>query len=322
MIGVVTGGLGFIGSHIVRRLIDTGYRVRILDSGPAVRGALDSRPEGVEALAHIDDAEEVHRCLNGADVVFHFAGSMLPNESNLSPEKDISETLAGNIRFINAVAESNVGRIVFASSGGTVYGVPRFLPIPETHPTDPICSYGIVKLATEKYLALYERLHRLSYTVVRLSNPYGEGQNPFRHFGVIASFLGAFAQQKPIEIWGDGAIIRDFLYIDDAVEAILLASAYCGPEHIFNVGSATGTSIHRLLNLVRQVTGRETEIVYKEARSGDVPAVVLDIGLARRELVWTPSLTIEEGIAKTWSWCASKYGYATSSYAHSAFSKT
>jgi UDP-glucose 4-epimerase len=286
------------------------HEVRIVDSHVDILNASRGPLRGVETVVHFADTEGVRQCMKNANVVFHFAGSMLPNESNQFPARDVSETLAGNLRLLALAAESNVERIVFASSGGTVYGIPRHLPISETHPTDPICSYGIVKLATEKYLALFERLHGIRYVALRLSNPYGEGQYPFRSFGAVASFLGAFAQKRPIEIWGAGNTIRDFLYIDDAVTAILRASAYRGPARVFNIGSSVGTSIRELLQLVRRTTGQETQVIYKPPRAADVPEVVLDIALAQRELAWLPMVTLEEGVLKTWSWCSSTYGCA------------
>jgi UDP-glucose 4-epimerase len=289
---VVTGGLGFIGSHLVDRLLKDEHTVQIIDSRRGSRETLRDR-------------------LQQADVLFHFAGSMIPNQSNAWPAEDVASTLVSTIGLLTQAAECGIGKVVFASSGGTVYGIPSQTPISESHPTDPTSSYGIVKLSTEKYLALFESLHRLEYVALRFSNLYGEGQDPFRKFGVVASFLGAIARDQPIEIWGDGTIVRDFLYIEDAVEVILRAALYTGRERIFNVGSSSGTSINQLLTVVEKVTGTTSKVAHMPARRADVPVVILDIAKARRELGWFPSTPLEAGVARTWAWCADNFAGVT-----------
>lgn len=297
---MVTGGLGFIGSHLVERLVVGGHPVRILDPGkPSM-----PLPPGVELVqGDGSDLRFLREALEGVEVLFHLAGSLLPNESNQKPAEDVARTLTANVQLMNCAVQSGVRKLVYASSGGTVYGITNAIPVAETHATDPISSYGIIKLATEKYLGLFERLHQLQFAALRYSNPYGEGQDPFRNFGAVASFLGAISTGTEITIWGDGSAVRDFIYVRDAVEATLRAAEYEGPERIFNVGSGEGTSIRELLHIIETVTGRVARVQFKPAREGDVPAVVLDNARARKEWGWSPDTPLERGVTRTWAWC-------------------
>lgn len=297
---VITGGLGFIGLHLVERLTAEGHSVRILDPG-LPKKKLPERAEHWQGDG--TKADFLYDCLRGTDVIFHLAGSLLPNDSNRRPGEDVSGTLTANLQLMTCAVESGVQKLVYASSGGTIYGIPQHYPVEETHPTDPISSYGIVKLATEKYLALFERLHGLKFASLRYSNPYGEGQNPFRNFGVIAAFLGAIATESEITIWGDGSAVRDFIYVRDAIDATVLAANYAGNERIFNIGSGEGTSLRELVDLIESVTGKTARRKYLAARGGDVPAVVLDRRRAREAFGWEPATTLSTGLARTWDWC-------------------
>ena len=195
------------------------------------------------------------------------------------------------------------GKVIFVSSGGTVYGVPEHLPICESHPTDPISAYGISKLAIEKYLGLYRRLHGLDYCVLRVANPYGPYQVPFNNQGVVASILQRALSGEAVEIWGDGEIVRDFIHIDDVVDTLIAAVDYAGPKRVFNVGSGIGRSVNQIITDVETVLklgpiARD----YKPARPADVPVNVLDIGLIQREMGWRPCIDWLEGLRSTGSW--------------------
>ncbi len=196
---LVTGGAGFLGSQVVRRLVTAHRVVRVLDPCALDAPSLKPLANRVELIAGSCVDEVV---LKDVDVLLHFAGSSLPAASNLDPAADVTMGLANNVQLFRQAALSGVRKVIFPSSGGTVYGIPRSLPVSELDPTNPITSYGIVKLASEKYLALFERLHGMRFAALRFGNPYGEGQHPFRGFGVIASFLGAVFTGRPLEIWG------------------------------------------------------------------------------------------------------------------------
>ena len=186
--------------------------------------------------------------------------------------------------------------MIFPSSGGAIYG-PSSLPIPETHPTNPVSSYGIVKLATEKYLELFRQQGGLDYVVLRYSNLYGERQAASPQFGIVPTFLGRLAQGLPLEVLGDG--VRDYLYVGDAVEATVKAMHQTGT---FNVGTEIGTSVTELIDVMQEVTGRQAEVVRLQARPFDVPVNVLDASRARQVLNWAPEVSLRDGIKATWDW--------------------
>ena len=197
--------------------------------------------------------------------------------------------------------------MVFISSGGAIYGNPLSLPISENSPTEPECSYGITKLAVEKYLALFNHLHGLDYIVLRPSNPYGSRQNPEGIQGVISVFLGRIAQGKSLEIWGDGRVIRDYIFIDDLIDGIYKAASVNAFSRVFNLGSGIGHSLNEILDVIRRVTGRQFKVTYKAKRSFDIPSIYLNIDKARQELSWAPMVSLETGIEKTWGFIEKLY---------------
>ncbi len=223
--------------------------------------------------------------LVGADLVFHLASSTYPSTSNVDAAFDLESNLVGAVRMLRTAVDYRVRRVVFVSSGGTVYGLPRQSPIPEDHPTDPICSYGIHKLAIEKYLYLHRTLNELDSVVLRVSNMYGEFQNLERPLGAVAHFVKRAVGGVPIELWGDGSIRRDFIHVDDVVDALLRTIGYSGPERVFNVGSGHSASLNELVDLIRQRVG-QVVVNHQPARSFDVQENVLDVRRAERELDW------------------------------------
>lgn len=190
--------------------------------------------------------------------------------------------------------------MVFISSGGAIYGNTLSLPIYENCPTEPECSYGITKLTVEKYLAMFNHLHGLDYVVLRPSNPYGSRQNPNGIQGAISVFLGRIAQGKSLEIWGDGRVVRDYIFIDDLIAGIYKAASVNALSRVFNLGSGIGHSLNEIIEVIRKVTGREVKVAYQAKRSCDVPGIYLDICRAKQELSWVPSISLETGIEKTW----------------------
>ncbi len=297
---LVTGGEGFIGSHVVDRLVQQGHEVRVFSRS---RGRFRGPLENVEYIwADINNTTALASALQGVEVVLHLAWSTLPKTSNEDPALDVTHNVVGSIRLLKGCAIAGVGRIVFASSGGTVYGMPRALTIREEHPTDPICSYGISKLAVEKYLSLFHRMSGLEWITLRCSNPYGERQNPAKQQGVIAAFLAKAARGEGIEIWGDGSIVRDYVYVGDVADAFTRAIASAQQARVLNVGSGKGLTLNEIAEMVIRITGRNPEVQRTEARNVDVPANVLDIGEAKRVLDWLPTINLVDGMERTWSW--------------------
>lgn len=298
---LVLGGHGFIGSHLVDALAAADHRVRVLDRLPP---RFHTVPPGVESiLADWRDDQALHAALDGVDVVFHLIGTTLPATSNQDPVFDVQSNVVGTLNLLQACVQRGVRRIVFSSSGGTIYGVPQTIPIPETAPTDPTSSYGITKLMIEKYLSLFHRLYGLDYLIVRGANPYGERQNPDRPQGAPVVFMARLARDEPIVLWGDGSTVRDFLHVSDLARAFLLLAASSSPdERIFNVGSGSGTSLNHLLDLLAQTTGITPRVDVRPARPFDIPVNVLDTRRIRQAVGWLPLIPLEEGLARTWAW--------------------
>lgn len=240
--------------------------------------------------------------LEGAELVFHLVSTTLPKNSNDHPVYDVESNVLGSLRLLELCREQKVRRLVFVSSGGTVYGMPRTTPIAEDHPTDPISSYGIHKLMVEKYLALAHRLHGLDYRIVRPANLYGPRQRLDTAQGAVAVFLDQALRGEPIEIWGDGSVVRDYVYVADAVDAMLKVAAFEGTPRVFNLGSGRGTSLNELVAEIEKLLGRRIKVQHSGARALDVPANVLDASLAERCLGWRASTPLGEGLRRTCEW--------------------
>jgi UDP-glucose 4-epimerase len=196
-----------------------------------------------------------------------------------------------------------VNKLIYASSGGTVYGIPREIPVPESALTDPISAYGVSKLATEKYLALYQRLHGIDHRIVRLANPFGRFQSPLRRQGVVSAMLYQAVTGEPLEIWGTGEVTRDFVHVSDVVTALLAVYTYEGSYRIFNVGSGEGRSINQVADSIERVAGRgPLERRYLGGRVADVPVSILDPQLLHRETGWQPKAEWDAGLKDTLEW--------------------
>lgn len=297
---LVLGGSGFLGSHLLDVLSSHGWDAWVLDRRSPPVGQSSQTRHWIEAdFVNVKDWKTK---LCATDVVFHCLATTLPSTSNANPVFDIQSNLVATIRLLQGAVRAGVQKIVFFSSGGTVYGIPQQLPIPETHPTNPICSHGIVKLMIEKYIQLFHYLYGLEYLIVRLSNPYGERQNPRGAQGIIAVALGRLARGEPIHIWGDGSVVRDFVYVEDAIQGVFAALDHPGSHCLFNVGSGKGMSLKELMSLLERVTGLHDHIKYLPPRPEDVPINVLDINRLYQTTGWKPTTSLEDGLARTWEW--------------------
>ena len=309
MKGLVIGGNGFIGSHLVDRLAADGWDVTVLDVRERRYDPMPPLARFVRGAA--DDQRVLGEALRGVDVVFHLAWTTIPEASDRDPVADAQENLVPTIRVMDACRRAGIRRFVFVSSGGTVYGAARQLPIPETHPQNPITAYGITKLAAEKYVQMFGGEHGLDYAILRPSTPYGPRQNPLGRQGVVSVFLYRIAHSLPITVWGDGTTTRDFFYISDLVQALCgCARAELKERRIFNIGGGEEVSLRQLIDLAEAVVGRKASVTFEAARSCDVPRLSLDTELARRELVWTPAIPLSEGVNRTWQWMSQAYPVA------------
>ncbi len=302
MRALVLGGGGFIGSHLVANLLAQEAQVRVLERPYRQRMQIIPDHRNLEwQEGDFGNVQDIRRALEGVDLVYHLVSTTQPQSSNDDPAFDVESNLVATLRLLEQLRERKNTRLIFVSSGGTVYGRPEYTPIPETHPTEPTCSYGIVKLAIEKYLSLYRLLHGLDYRVLRLANPYGPGQEANRAQGVVGTFLSRVVHDEPIEVWGDGSVVRDYLYISDTISALLQVASYQGKERIFNIGSGGGHSVREIIAAIEQLTGKVAKARYTAARKFDVPVSVLDITRAQNELGWQPRIHLNEGLRLTYA---------------------
>jgi UDP-glucose 4-epimerase len=295
---LVLGGNGFIGSHLVDRLLQEKYSIRVLDKyTERYRIPLKNIEYIYEDMGNRGLLNEV---LENIDVVYHLIGTTTPKTSNDDPAFDIQSNVLNTLYLLDSCIQHKIKKFIYISSGGTVYGNSDKLPLAENHILDPISSYGISKLTVEKYLQLYHKLYGIDYAIVRPSNPYGERQNPEGIQGAISVFLGKIFKNENIELWGDGSVVRDFIYIKDLTEGIVRVATRNTESRIFNLGSGKGYSLTDLIKVIAKVTKREINVINKPSRVFDVPAIYLDISRARKELEWSPSTSLEDGIMKTW----------------------
>jgi UDP-glucose 4-epimerase len=303
---LILGGNGFIGSHLVERLLRAGCHVRVYDRGD---NRYQSRLPDVEYIyGELGNGGLIRAALSDIDVVCHLISTTVPGNSNDDPAFDVQSNVVDSIRLLEASVAARVKRFVFTSSGGTVYGIPQHTPIDENHPLNPISSYGIAKLAIEKYLAMFRHLHGLEYGILRPANAYGERQNPFGQQGLIAVMMGKVLRGEPIVVWGDGSVVRDYVHVTDLAEALyrLMTHPLKG-DGIFNCGSGSGVSVNDVLAMLQRVVGHPVEVRYVEARRFDVPVNVLDTRRARAQLGWTPQIDLEAGLERTWVWMRSVF---------------
>ncbi|MFZ1545657.1 MAG: NAD-dependent epimerase/dehydratase family protein [Candidatus Nitrotoga sp.] len=299
----IFGGGGFIGSTIADRLLLDGHELRIFERprvAPYRKFAEAERVEWIEG--DLSSTHDVSDAICDVDVVLHLAWTTLPKSSNDDPIYDVQSNVVATLQMLNAMVAHSVRKIVFISSGGTVYGNPMYLPIDEKHPTVPLVSYGITKLAIEKYLQMYSHLHGIRAITLRVANPYGERQRIETAQGAVGVFLHHAIKDLPIEIWGDGSITRDYIHVSDVAEAFVRAVQYSGARNCFNISSGVGTSLNELVGMLENVLGKPIEIRYLPGRPFDVPVSVLSNDLARNELEWAPSISMRGGIARVSEW--------------------
>jgi UDP-glucose 4-epimerase len=285
---LVTGGAGFIGGHIARTLADDN-EVAVLDIRPDAPSDAVSRIEG-----DIRDEDTVEAAVAGADVVFHEAAMVSVDESVAKPKESHDVNATGTLNVLEA-ARTHDARVVLASSAA-VYGDPNETPVPETHPLDPTSPYGLDKLASDHYARLYHDLYGLETAALRYFNVYGPGQTGGDYAGVIEVFLEQARNDDPITVHGDGEQTRDFVHIDDVVQANLLAAETDAVGQAFNVGTGESVTIRRLAELLRDAVDSDSEIVHTDPREGDIQHSCADISKARDELGYEPAFELEDGL--------------------------
>ena len=296
---LVIGGNGFLGSNLVSRLPVKDNRIVVFDKNKNI--FFQEKKDISYVYGNFSDTSKVLSLAKEADIIFHFLGTTVPAIANLNPVFDIESNLINTVKFLKGLKASNCKRIIYISSGGTVYGNPKTLPINEEHHLNPIGSYGIVKTAIEHYVKFYSDINNLSYCILRPSNPYGPGQNYIGDQGVIANFLYKSILKKPILVWGDGRSIRDYIYIDDFID-LTIKAGLSNKSGIYNVGSGQGNSVLDIIKLIKKNVNLDLEVQYDCKAHKGVSKVVLDITKSKETFNWKPNIELDYGVIKLYKW--------------------
>lgn len=295
---LVTGGAGFIGSHLVDSLVESGHQVAVVDN------LSTGRFDQVNRNAHLFEMDLVEPALMQVleevqpQVVIHHAAQIDVRRSVANPVEDAHTNILGSLNLLEASVRYGAQKFIFASSGGTIYGEPRHLPCSERHPLKPLSPYGSAKAAIEIYLHYYTQVHGLDCFTLRYGNVYGPRQDPFGEAGVVSIFTQTLLDNRIPTIYGSGEQQRDFVYISDVIDANLACLNSKKPG-AYNIGTGVGTSINRMFFLLRELTNSEVTPRYGPMRTGELDRIVLDSSRARHTIGWTPQVSLETGLAKT-----------------------
>ena len=313
---LVTGGAGFVGSHTCDQLLERGYSVDALDDLSS--GKRENLPPG--ATLHVGDirSREAAEMIGTGkyDVVVHLAAQIDVRKSVADPACDAGINILGTLNLLEAIRRNDAAhhtRFVFASSGGALYGDAAAPPTPETSAKEPESPYGITKLAAECYLRYYGRVHGLETLALRFGNVYGPRQDPLGEAGVVAIFCNRILSGKPLTIFGDGLQTRDYVYVGDVARAVSiaagvpLAAADRLDERAFNIGTGVATSVLHLTGALQRASGKSVPVEFAPARPGEQRQSVLAVNQASKGLNWTPSVSLEDGLARTYAWFAERY---------------
>ena len=303
----IIGGTGFIGSHLVRLLHDGERRLTVIGRNSQPTRKL---PEGVRYVAgDYGDTHFIKGVLHDVDEVVTLAYTTVPQTSFEDPVQDILDNLPSAVKLFETAVSIGIKKLVFVSSGGTVYGKPLYLPLSEKHPTNPISPYGITKLAIEKYALMFHEIRQLPVVCVRPANAYGEGQMPFTGQGFIATAMAAVLRGEEIVLYGENGTIRDYVHVKDVAAGIVALLEKGRDGECYNIGSGVGMSNRDVLHYIvplAQEAGLEVRIRLAPLRGFDVPANVLDCGKIKNETGWSETVTIDSGIRQTWEWFRSR----------------
>lgn len=291
---VITGGSGFIGSFLTERLSSSGYK-NIVVLG---RSEKTQNPKFEYRVCDVNkDAQSLNEMIGENDIVVHLANSTMPSTSEINRVKDVEEHISGTLSLLEICRAKKIKKFIFISSGGTVYGGDSRKKFKESDETNPKNSYGAIKISIEKYIGVFHHLHNLDYVILRLSNPYGRKFLTDKQLGAIDIFLRRAQKNEPIDIWGDGNNIRDYIHIEDVIDFLMIAVENESVSGIFNVGTGTGTSVNEVIKMIETTLKNEIRVEYHEGRSVDVTHSVLNITKAKKT-GWKPKHTLSEDIKK------------------------
>jgi len=299
----VIGGSGFIGAYLIHELLESGREVLVI--GRRERGLL-SLPDNVAYLqGDIRNREVITYALKGVDEVVDLAYSSVPKTSYENPLLDITDNLPGSVALFDMASQLSLKKMLFVSSGGTVYGEPQSLPITEDHSTNPISSYGITKLTLEKYAQMYYKTRALPVVCVRPSNPYGEGQRQFVGQGFVATAIASMLTGKEIKIFGSQGTIRDYIYVGDVAKALVAALDFGVPGECYNIGSSVGRAnleVIEQISVAAKIHSVKPWITHAPPRSFDVSENVLSTEKLFAISGWRPETEFSIGIERIWNW--------------------
>ena len=296
---LVTGGAGFIGSHVVDKLIKNNHEVVVLDN------LLTGNLNNINKNAEFVHGSLLDKDLNfeGIDVVIHHAAQINVRTSVEKPVYDGNINVLGTLNVLEKMREYNVKKIIYASSGGAVYGEPKYLPVDENHPINPLSPYGLSKYCGEEYIKLYNRLYGIEYCILRYANVYGERQDPMGEAGVISIFVDKILNNQQPVIFGDGNQTRDFVYVGDVAKANLMALNW--KNEIVNIGTGKEISVNELFSLISNELNYNGNPIYDKPRDGEVRKIYLNIDKAKK-LGWSSEYDLKEGIRSTVEWIKNK----------------
>lgn len=304
---LVTGGAGFIGSHIVDKLISEGNEVVVVDNlSTGKKENLNTQAKFYET--DIKDYASLEKIFNQEkpEYVCHQAAHASVSESVKDPIHDAENNILGSINIIRCAVKYNVKKIVFASTGGAIYGDADILPTPENYDAKPVSPYGVTKLAAEKYLYCFNFLNKLNYTILRYANVYGPKQDPFGEAGVVAIFCQKIANNDQPIINGDGKCTRDYVYVKDIANANLSALKSEKSQNIYNVGTGIQTDVNTIFQNLIKISGRNIPEKHGPARIGDQRTSAIDSSKIKQELNWEPKVKLEDGLKETYEWFKNK----------------
>ena len=297
---LILGGCGFIGRHLVKELAENNQESFITVVDVVKDSSFEDLQNVQQIQSSLSEILNFDELLAKVDIVYHLISTTTPSDNTDKIMNDFDDTIIPTIRLLECMKLYEDKKLIFISSGGTVYGEVENLTISETQNLNPVCTYGVQKVLLEKYIEVYGHLYNMDYIIARLSNPYGTGQNVNKNQGIIPIFVRKILNHESLQVWGDGNTVRDYIFIDDAIKALEALGNYKGEEHIFNIGSGVGYSINQIVNLIiEELEVERPQIEYLDARKCDVKENVLDITKIRNIFDWKPEISIEDGILQT-----------------------
>lgn len=298
---LILGAAGFIGTNLTIKLAENkDNQITLVDKSKSYFSNIEKfNFANVEIKESSLDADMDFSILEGQDTVYHLVSTNVPTTSNQHISQDIQANVLFSSNLFDACVRNGVKKVVFISSGGTVYGKEAKCPLPENTPTNPISSYGVQKITIEKLLYLYNYMYGLDYRIIRLANPYGPYQRPNGVLGAVTTFTYKALNGEEVQVYGDGSVVRDFIYIDDAVRGIINIVNGENMHHTFNLGCGYGTSIKEVLKAIESALDIKMNVVYKEGRSVDVPVNYLDISRYEKCFGKLNPVGLKEGIKRT-----------------------